>query len=133
MIIDCGIFLIFVLQNYDKQNPFAKILKNELPAKIIYEDDFSIGFLSIDPKAKTHILVIPRGEYVNWTDFVKNASEKEQISFNRAIINIVDKEKLVDGYRLIYNCGKNSGQSVFHLHCHILANQVLTDDMDGEF
>ena len=119
--------------SYDKTNPFAKILAGDLPCDLIYSDEFCIAFHSIDPKAKIHALVIPKGSYVDFNDFAIKASQAEQFALNKAIINTAKVLGVFEsGYRLIYNCGKNSGQTVFHLHCHILAGEQLSDDVNGE-
>ena len=120
--------------NYDLTNPFAKILAGDLTCELIYSDEFCISFRSIEPKAKVHGLVIPRGQYIDFNDFALRAGSIEQVAMNNAIINTVKALGVFDsGYRLIYNCGKHSGQTVFHLHCHILAAEVLSDNLDGNF
>ena len=64
-------------QPYDDQNIFAKILRDEIPSKRVYEDEFAIAFHDIAPQAPTHLLVIPRGAYVSWDDFSAKASDAE--------------------------------------------------------
>jgi diadenosine tetraphosphate (Ap4A) HIT family hydrolase len=74
----------------------------------------------------THILVIPKGAYVSWDDFSKNASDEEIGAFVRAVGRIAREAGLVeDGYRLLANTGLNSGQEVPHLHVHIFAGRPL--------
>ena len=63
--------------SYDKNNIFAKILSGEIPCKKIYEDEYVLAFHDVNPQKKVHVLVIPKGEYVNLDDFSSNASEKE--------------------------------------------------------
>ena len=111
---------------YDDQNIFAKILRDEIPSKRVYEDDFAIAFHDINPQAPTHILVIPRGPYVSWDDFSARASGAEIAGFVRAVGAVAREAGLVaPGYRLLANTGLQSGQEVPHLHVHIFAGGPL--------
>jgi histidine triad (HIT) family protein len=111
---------------YDDQNIFAKILRDEIPSKRVYEDDFAIAFHDINPQAPTHILVIPRGPYVSWDDFSARASGAEIAGFVRAVGAVARDAGLVaPGYRLLANTGLQSGQEVPHLHVHIFAGAPL--------
>jgi len=111
---------------YDEQNIFAKILRGEIPCNKVDECDHSLSFHDIQPQAPVHILVIPKGAYVNFTDFSENASIEEQAAFLAAIGRVA---KMVgveeDGYRLIANTGTHGHQDVPHLHMHILGGQPL--------
>ena len=71
---------------YDDQNIFAKILRDEIPSKRVYEDEWAVAFHDINPQAPIHILVIPRGPYVSWDDFSAKASSDEIAGFVRAVI-----------------------------------------------
>jgi diadenosine tetraphosphate (Ap4A) HIT family hydrolase len=111
---------------YDDNNIFARILRDEIPSKRVYEDEFALAFHDINPLAPTHILVIPKGRYVSWDDFSAKASEAEITGFVRAVGKIARDAGLVEGgYRLLANTGLNSGQEVPHLHVHIFAGQPL--------
>jgi len=111
---------------YDDQNIFAKILRDEIPSKRVYEDEFAIAFHDINPQAPSHILVIPRGAYVSWDDFSANATEAEIAGFVRAVGSVARDAGLVaPGYRLLANTGLHSGQEVPHLHVHIFAGGPL--------
>jgi len=111
---------------YDDQNIFAKILRDEIPSKRVYEDEFAIAFHDINPQAPTHILVIPRGAYVSWDDFSAKATEAEIAGFVRAVGAVARDAGLVaPGYRLLANTGLHSGQEVPHLHVHIFAGGPL--------
>jgi diadenosine tetraphosphate (Ap4A) HIT family hydrolase len=113
-------------QPYDDNNIFAKILRGELPCRKVYEDDHALAFHDIHPLAPIHILVIPKGPYVSWDDFSAKASDAEIAGFVRAIGKIArDAEMVVQGYRLLANTGKRSGQEVAHLHVHIFGGQPL--------
>ena len=111
---------------YDDDNIFARILREEIPAERVYEDDHVLAFHDINPLSPTHILVIPKGRYVSWDDFSKRASDAEIGGFVRAVGRIARDSGLVaDGYRLLANVGMNSGQEVPHLHVHIFGGRPL--------
>jgi histidine triad (HIT) family protein len=113
-------------QPYDDANIFAQILRGEIPAKTVYDDDYALAFHDISPLAPTHILVIPKGPYVSWDDFSAKASDAEIAGFVRAIGKIAREAGLVEsGYRLLANVGVDSGQEVPHLHVHIFAGKAL--------
>jgi diadenosine tetraphosphate (Ap4A) HIT family hydrolase len=113
-------------QSYDDANIFARILRGELPANKVYEDEHVLAFHDINPLAPTHILVIPKGAYVSWDDFSERASDAEIAAFVRASGRIAREAGLVQGgYRLLANTGVNSGQEVPHLHMHIFAGRPL--------
>ena len=111
---------------YDDQNIFAKILRGEIPCSRVYEDEHALAFRDINPQAPTHVLVIPKGAYVSWDDFSERASEAEIAGFVRAVGTVArDARLLADGYRLLANVGRDSGQEVPHLHVHIFAGRPL--------
>ena len=113
-------------QPYDDQNIFAKILRDEIPSKRVYEDDFAVAFHDINQQAPTHILVIPRGRYVSWDDFSASASDAEIAGFVRAVGEVARAAGLVaPGYRLLANTGLDAHQEVPHLHVHIFAGRPL--------
>ena len=113
---------------YDNDNIFAKILRGEIPCKKVYENEYVLSFYDINPQKKIHVLVIPKGEYVNLDDFIDKASDKEIIELNKAIIHIVKMLKISNqesGYRLLSNIGINGGQEVPHLHYHIFGGEKI--------
>ncbi|MES2068587.1 MAG: histidine triad nucleotide-binding protein [Sphingomonas sp.] len=111
---------------YDDQNVFAKILRGEIPATRLYEDDYALAFPDINPQSPTHILVIPKGAYVSWDDFSAKASDAEITGFVRAVGKVARDAGLVaPGYRLLANSGTDSHQEVPHLHVHIFAGRAL--------
>jgi diadenosine tetraphosphate (Ap4A) HIT family hydrolase len=119
-------------QPYDDSNVFAKILRGELPSKKVYEDEHSLAFHDINPLAPVHILVIPKGPYVSWDDFSERASDAEIVGFVRAVGKVArDAGMVVQGYRLLSNIGKRSGQEVPHLHVHIFGGQPLGRMLSG--
>ncbi len=111
---------------YDGTNIFARILRGELPAKTVYEDESALAFHDINPQAPLHILVIPKGPYVSWDDFSARASDAEIAGFVRAVGQVARDQGLVaPGYRLLANIGTDGHQEVPHLHVHIFAGQKL--------
>jgi diadenosine tetraphosphate (Ap4A) HIT family hydrolase len=106
---------------YDDNNVFAKILRGEIPSKKVYEDTHALAFHDIRPAKPVHVLVIPKGKYVDFTDFTARASVPEQTGFYKAVTAAAKAAGVVDaGYRLIANTGANGGQEVPHFHVHIL-------------
>ena len=112
--------------NYDKNNIFAKILRGEISCKKVYENDYALAFHDINPQKKVHVLVIPKGQYIDLDDFNKNALDKEIIEFNKAISHVsslLGASK--KGYRALTNIGDDGGQEVPHLHFHIFAGEKI--------
>jgi len=113
-------------QPYDDQYIFARILRDEIPSKRVYEDDFAIAFHDINPQAPTHLLVIPKGAYVSWDDFSARAPDAEIAGFIRAVGAVARAAGLVEtGYRLLANIGQDGHQEVPHLHVHVFAGRPL--------
>ena len=113
-------------QAYDDGNVFARILRGELPAKRVHEDEHTLAFHDIAPAAPVHILVIPKGRYVSMADFTANGSEAEVAAFLRAIGTVARAAGLeADGYRVLMNTGRESGQEVPHLHAHIFGGRRM--------
>jgi histidine triad (HIT) family protein len=116
--------------SYDDQNIFAKILRGEIPNKTVLETEHCLAFHDIAPQAPDHILVIPRGAYVNYDHFAAEASDAEIADFTRTVGKIAQEMGVApgndgEGYRLIANSGLNGHQEVPHLHIHILAGRPL--------
>ena len=111
---------------YDKNNIFAKILRGEIPCNKVYENDHVLAFHDINPQKKVHVLVIPKGEYVDLDDFNKKASDKEIIELNKAITHVSSLVSAnIKGYRALTNIGSDGGQEVPHLHFHIFAGEKI--------
>lgn len=110
---------------YDPNNVFAKILRGEIPSKKVYEDEFAFAFHDITPNAPTHILVIPKGEYRDFSDFSATAPANLVQGFFAAVGKIAAQHNL-QHYRLITNNGAGAGQSVFHFHVHLLAGKKMS-------
>jgi histidine triad (HIT) family protein len=114
--------------SYDTKNIFAKILRGEIPCQKVYENEYVLSFHDISPQRKIHVLVIPKGEYIDLDDFINKASDKEILEFNKAIIRIVKMLKISNqenGYRVLSNTGKDGGQEVPHLHYHIFGGEQI--------
>ncbi|MFN7176150.1 MAG: histidine triad nucleotide-binding protein [Thermaurantiacus sp.] len=113
-------------QPYDPSNIFAKILRGEIPARKVHEDEWSLAFHDINPQAPVHVLVIPKGPYVSFADFSEKASDAEIAGLVRAIGKVArDLGLEEDGYRLLANAGTHAHQEVPHLHLHIFAGRPL--------
>ena len=106
---------------YNDENIFAKILNKKLLTDIILENEHAIAFHDIEPQAPIHILIIPKGKYIKYDDFINKASKDEIYLFFRLINQLVKDHDIENtGYRLITNAGKNANQEVPHLHFHLL-------------
>ena len=112
--------------SYDPSNIFARILRGELPCKKIAEDQHTLAFEDINPQAPVHILVIPKGSYVDWSDFTCNAADAEQSAFVEMIGHVASLAGITDsGYRVISNNGNDGHQEVPHLHMHVLGGAAI--------
>lgn len=118
--------------DYNPNNIFARILRGEIPCNKVYEDDYVLAFLDITPKAPTHILVIPKGAYLDIHDFGANASAEEITGFFRAVSKISIEQNLIpDGFRSIANTGLHGGQEVPHFHLHVLGGKHIGPMVPG--
>lgn len=113
---------------YDSENVFAKIIRGEMPSQKIYEDEFALAFQNIAPRARTHVLVIPKGDYTDIYDFTANAPAQLQTGFWNAVRKTVDTLGLNGGFRTVANTGAPAGQSVFHFHLHIMSDDKFKTD-----
>ena len=102
---------------------FSKIINREIPSNILFEDQEFIVIRDIHPKAPTHILIIPRRHIPKITDLQE--SDEKLVGRMVTVANILaEKEGLKEsGFRLIFNCGRDSGQEVFHIHLHLLGGR----------
>ena len=105
---------------------FCKIIKGEIPADIVYENDMVIGFKDINPVAKFHIVVIPKKHIESLEKIDIEKDSKYIIAITNAIQVITRELKIEEeGYRVVTNISKNAGQEVKHIHYHILAGEKL--------
>ena len=105
---------------------FCKIIAGDIPSPRLYEDDKMIVIRDIEPKAKLHYLCIPKTHFALLTEMDEEKSEILKYCFNK-IAEIKDSLGLEDGYRIIINQGENGGQTVHHLHIHLLGGEKLGD------
>jgi diadenosine tetraphosphate (Ap4A) HIT family hydrolase len=118
---------------YDDTNIFARILRREIPAKTVYEDEYALAFHDIAPQAPVHLLVIPKGRYVSWDDFSATASDAEISGFVRAVGHVAREAGLAEsGYRLLANMGQHGHQEVPHLHVHIFGGRQFLEMVPRE-
>ena len=111
---------------YDDNNIFAKIIRKEIPCKLVYEDEKVLFFNDINPQAKTHILGIPKSSVINLREFISKTDKDTVKYFFDKVTEIVQNLGLdKTGYRLITNDGKNANQEVQHFHIHILGGENL--------
>lgn len=98
---------------------FCKIIKKEIPAKVIYEDEDSLAFLDINPHSPGHAVVIPKKHIANILDF-ERGSELKLFTGLKEVISLIDKSLKPDGFTIGINHGRAAGQAIEHLHIHIL-------------
>ncbi len=116
--------------DYDDQNIFAKILRGEIPCTKALETEHSFAFHDIQPQAPVHVLVIPKGPYVNIDHFAEAASDAEIADFTRAVARVAREAGVAEtvgggGYRLIVNTGPDGRQDVPHFLFHIAGGERL--------
>jgi histidine triad (HIT) family protein len=105
---------------------FSKIINKEIPANIVFESDSVLAFKDINPQAPVHILIIPKIEIPKVTDINGNEHSQllgEMIDAANKIAKDLDISE--DGFRLVFNCGENGGQEVYHLHLHLLGGRKM--------
>ena len=107
---------------------FCKIVKGDIPSTKVYEDEQILAFRDIAPQAPTHILVIPKSHIGSVTEVTPDNSGVVAHIFE-TIPAIAKAEGLTDGYRVVSNCGAHAGQTVHHLHFHILGGKQLALEM----
>jgi histidine triad (HIT) family protein len=107
---------------------FCKIVKGDIPSTKVYEDELVLAFRDIAPQAPTHILVIPKAHIASVAEI--NADNSGVVShIFEVIAKVAEAEGLTDGYRVVSNCGDHAGQTVHHLHFHILGGRQLALEM----
>ncbi len=107
---------------------FCKIVAGEIPSTKVYEDDSILAFRDINPQAPTHILVIPKTHIASVAEITEDNSAVIAHIFS-VIPTIAAAEGLTNGYRVVSNCGPDAGQTVNHLHFHILGGKELSLEM----
>jgi len=105
-----------------KDNIFQKIINRQLPATILYEDDHCLAFRDVNPQAPVHVLIVPRKVIRTHDDIT--AVDKELLGHLHFVaVQLASKLGLHEGYRLVLNCKERSGQTVPHLHLHLLGGR----------
>jgi len=103
---------------------FKRIIDKELPAQIVYEDDLCMAFHDVHPQAPVHVLVIPKKEIAS-TDQLTDGDAALLGHIYSVIRKLAKELGLENGYRVVTNCGKDGGQTVYHLHFHLLGGRQL--------
>ena len=103
---------------------FKRIINREIPADIVYEDDLSLAFRDINPQAPTHIVIIPKQEIPSLAHVT---TADEQVLGHLLVVarQVAEKLSLTNGYRTVINCGADAGQTVHHIHVHLLGGRAL--------
>ena len=107
---------------------FCAIIEGEIPSTKVFEDELCFAFRDINPQAPTHVLVVPK-EHIPSVDGVNAANSAVVAHIFEVIPQIAAAEGLAGGYRVVSNCGDDAGQTVHHLHFHILGGKRLDDAM----
>ena len=107
---------------------FCKIIKGDVPSAKVYEDEMTYAFRDINPQAPTHILVIPKVHIGSVAEVTAENSAVVAHIFE-VIAKVAEAQGLADGYRVVSNCGPHAGQTVPHLHFHILGGKQLALEM----
>jgi len=106
-------------------NIFLKISEGKIPASIVYEDDRCLAFRDINPQAPVHVLIIPRRVIATHADIVKPEDRDLLGRLQLVAVQLAKKLGLTDGYRLVVNCKERAGQTVPHLHIHLLGGRDM--------
>jgi histidine triad (HIT) family protein len=107
-------------------NIFARIMARQIPATIVYEDDRALAFRDVNPQAPTHILVVPKQEIARVSD--ATADDEPLLGHLLTVASRVARQEGIDetGYRLVINNGRDAGESVPHLHVHVLGGRAMS-------
>ncbi len=107
------------------ENIFLKIINRQLPAKIVYEDELCLAFHDINPQAPVHVLIIPRKEIRTHSDIAEE--DKQLLGHLHLVAARLARQLGIDaGYRIVINCKEEAGQTVPHLHFHLLGGRAMT-------
>lgn len=103
---------------------FCKIIKGDIPSTKVYENDYVYAFLDIEPQAPFHAIIVPK-VHISSADEINSQNSIYIAKIFEAVAEIAKNENLIDGYRVVNNCGKDGGQTVGHIHFHLLARRNL--------
>ena len=103
---------------------FKRIIDREIPADIVFEDELSLAFRDINPQAPTHVVIVPKREIPS---LAQSSDTDEQLLGHLLVVarKVAEQLQLTDGYRTVINCGRIGGQTVNHLHVHLLSGRQL--------
>ena len=104
---------------------FCKIAQGVIPSQKVYEDDKALVFHDVDPKAPVHLLVIPKA-HIQSAGEIDEANAGLAAHLMTVVAKVAKDQKLTNGFRVVTNCGRDGGQTVDHLHLHLLAGRQLT-------
>lgn len=102
---------------------FTKIIQREIPAEIVYEDDHVVAFRDINPQAPVHVLIVPRQEISGLAELPEEGDHRHLLNAAKTVAEMLG---LSDGYRLVINQGEQAGQTVPHLHAHLLGGRAFS-------
>jgi histidine triad (HIT) family protein len=122
--IGCGLIVRYANETLGLMTIFEKIIARQIPAKIIWEDEEAIAFHDVDPQAPVHVLIVPKRPVPRLAD----ASDKDAALLGKLLLvarDVAKELELSSGYRVVINCGPDAGESVPHLHVHLLGNRAL--------
>ena len=105
---------------------FCKVIAREIPAQIVHEDEDLVAFRDINPQAPLHVLIVPRRHIATLNDLQPADDGLVGSMFRRAAALAMENGYAERGYRTVFNCNREAGQSVFHIHLHVLAGRALT-------
>lgn len=106
---------------------FSKIINREIPSEILYEDEHCVAFRDIHPQAPVHILIVPRKEIPTLAD-ISYAMDQMLLGHLLAVVpKIAEQQGIKNAFRVVINSGKGAGQSVFHLHLHLLGGRTMAE------
>lgn len=108
----------------DENCLFCKIIESEIPADVVHETETTIAFRDIEPQAPIHVLVIPRTHQPDVAALAANEPEV-LVDLMNAVADVAKQEGIDEGYRLVLNTGPEAGQSVFHVHAHVLGGRRM--------
>ncbi len=109
----------------DENCIFCKIIDCEIPSEKVYEDQTTYAFKDINPQAKVHIIIVPRNHYENVAQLAK--ADPKQLAHMVQVAQQLADEEFHGAYRLVFNTGEDAGQTVFHVHGHILTGEKLDE------
>ena len=104
---------------------FCRIIDGEVPSERVYEDETTYAFKDIHPKAKVHVLIVPRHHYANVTELAK--ADPAELAHIVEVAQSIADDTFHGVFRLVFNTGRDAGQSVFHVHAHLLTGEVLSE------